>query len=497
LIEINKWILKATVIYYSVHPKLLSPTQLSRIYHIRLELNRTLVKIVYSDACGTSSRSGITMGRMDNTQKALIISVSMGYGHQRTAYALKNLAIDGKIINANDYTGIPASDKNIWESMRGFYEFVSDFKRVPIIGNVVFSLVDFFQRILKFYPIRDLSAPNFPLRRLFSFIKGGWGRDLIERNIHQGVPLITTFITPALMAENFGYPGEIYCVVCDADISRAWVSLTPKVSKIKYFAPNARTVERLKCYGVKEDNIYLTGYPIPQEMIGSEQMEILTNDFRNRLFNLDPQKNYFKNYGVLAENKLGFLAEKSDHPLTILFSIGGAGAQKEIAIKIVESLKEIMRSGKIKIILSAGIKKKVKDYFEKELFDKPDFNAIKENIFILYQPNIQDYFKEFNEKLRKTDILWTKPSELSFYSALGIPIIIAPTIGSQEEFNKRWLLKSGFGIFQEDPAYTCQWLFDWLNKGYLAEVAMHAFIEGEQLGTYTIQKIVSKCSGTQ
>jgi hypothetical protein len=121
---------------------------------------------------------------------------------------------------------------------------------------------------------------------------------------------------------------------------------------------------------------------------------------------------------------------------------------------------------------------------------------MKDGIAILYQENIEDYFREFNQKLRKTDILWTKPSELSFYSALGIPIIIAPTIGSQEEFNKRWLIKSGFGIVQEDPASTRQWLFDWLDKGYLAKVAMQGFIEGEQLGTYNIQKIISKCSGS-
>jgi len=54
----------------------------------------------------------------------------------------------------------------------------------------------------------------------------------------------------------------------------------------------------------------------------------------------------------------------------------------------------------------------------------------------------------------------------------------------------RWLLKSGFGILQEDPNYTNQWLFDWLGKGYLAEAAMEGFIEGEKLGTFKIEKII-------
>ena len=434
---------------------------------------------------------------MDDTPKALIISVNMGYGHQRTAYALKNLAIDGKIINANDYDGIPLRDKTIWEGMRGFYEFVSDFKSIPVAGNFIFLAVDFFQRILSYYPKRDLSNPNFPLKRIFSLIKKGWGRDLIERNNHENVPLITTFLTPAYMAESFGYPGEIYCVICDADISRTWVSLKPEQSKIKYFAPNGRIAERLKCYGVKEEKIFFTGYPLPQEIIGSEQMEILKDDLRKRLFNLDPQKKFLEKYKILVENKLGVLSGKSDHPLTILFSVGGAGAQKEIALKIVKSLINEIRTGEVRTILSAGIKKKVKDYFEKELFDKPAFKGIKDGVDIIYQENLEDFFREFNQKLRKTDILWTKPSELSFYSALGMPIIIAPTIGSQEECNKRWLCKSGFGIVQEDPAYTRQWLFDWLDKGYLAEAAMEGFIEVEQLGTYNIQKVISKSSGSQ
>jgi hypothetical protein len=429
---------------------------------------------------------------MGVTQKALIISVNMGYGHQRTAYALKGLAVDGKIINANDYDGIPARDRNLWEGMRHFYELLSDFKRVPITGDLAFSVVDFFQRILSFYPKRDLSNPNYPLKRLFTFIEKGWGRDLIEKSKREDVPLITTFLTPAFMAEYFGYPGDIYCVICDADISRAWVSLRPEESKIKYFAPNGRTAERLKLYGVKEKNIFLTGYPLPQEIIGSEQMEILKDDLRKRLFNLDPQKKYLAKYQVLAEHKLGFLSEESDHPLTILFSIGGAGAQREMAIKMVKSLFNEIRSGEIKIILSAGIKKKVKDYFEKEMYHRPDLKDIRDGVYILYSENIDDYFREFNQQLRKTDILWTKPSELSFYSALGIPILIAPAIGSQEEFNRRWLLKSGFGISQENPSYTRQWLLDWLNNGYLAEAAIQGFVEGEQLGTYTIQKIISK-----
>lgn len=219
-------------------------------------------------------------------------------------------------------------------------------------------------------------------------------------------------------------------------------------------------------------------------------MEILKEDLKFRLLNLDPQRKYFEKYKTLIEENLGELPEKSDHPLTILFSVGGAGAQKEIGIEIVKSLVGKIWAGEIKIILVAGVRERVKKYFEQnleklKLKDHP-------NVQILFEKDIESYFQKFNLALRKTDILWTKPSELSFYSALGLPIIIAPPIGSQEEFNMRWLLKSGFGIFQKDPKYTIQWLFDWLKKGYLAEMAMEGFIEGEKLGTFKIKEIIFK-----
>ena len=424
-------------------------------------------------------------------EKAWVISVNMGYGHQRTAYPLRDLAFKGEIINANSYQGIPEKDRKIWEGTRRFYEFISNFSRIPLVGKTAFSIYDKFQKILGFYPKRDLSQPNFNLKQIYSFFKKDWGKDLIEKLKINPLPLITTFFIPAFMAEFFNYPGEIFCVVCDADISRTWAPLNPKESKIKYFASTERVIERLKLYGVKEENIFLTGYPLPLENIGVSPpaggLEILKEDLRLRLLNLDPKKRYFEKYKTLIEEKVGKLPEKSDHPLTILFSVGGAGAQKEIAIKIVKSLRERIKRGEVKIILSAGIREKIKKYFEKNLAEIKLNEAKPHCAEIIFEKDIESYFQKFNQVLRKTDILWTKPSELSFYSALGIPIIISSPIGSQEEFNMRWLLKSGFGIFQENPNYTNQWLFDWLEKGYLAEAAMEGFVEGEKLGTLNIE----------
>ena len=258
--------------------------------------------------------------------------------------------------------------------------------------------------------------------------------------------------------------------------------------------PNIRTCERLKLYGIKPRRIFLTGFPLPAENLSSRTgvrtlaLDIAKHDTANRLLNLDPQGTYYKKYQALVHRTLGRLPQKSNHPLTILFSIGGAGAQKEIGIAAAKSLSARIKNEEVKFILSVGCNWKLKDFCLKAaqelgLDQRPGFE-------ILYEAKKDDYFDKFNRALRTVDVFWTKPSELSFFSALGMPIIIASPIGSQEESNMRWLQKSGFGIPQEDPRCVDQWLFDWLAQGYLAEAAMQGLVEGEQFGAYHIERLV-------
>ena len=418
---------------------------------------------------------------------AWVVAADMGYGHQRTAYPLRDIAFGDKVICANSYQGIPAKDKKTWAGTRYLYELISRMKNIPILGTVSFAVMDRFQKILTYYPKRNLSKPNFELRKNFYLVKKGWGRDLVERLKKNPLPIVSTFFAPAFMAEEFKYPAQVYCVICDADISRSWVTLAPEKSKIKYFASNTWTRDRLKLYGVKPENIIFTGYPLPKENIG-EKLEILKEDIGHRLINLDPGKKYRSIYGPLIKGLLGKLPEKSNHPLTIMFSIGGAGAQKEIPLNAINSLKEKIKDRKLRFIIAVGVREELRKYFSENIKGL----ELDGWVHILSGVTIDEYFKNFNEALRETDILWTKPSELSFYAGLGIPIIIAPTIGSQEDFNKRWLLHVGAGASQENPKYTDQWLYDSLNAGDFAEMAMQGFVEIEKMGTYNIDRIINQ-----
>ncbi|MCL5733570.1 MAG: hypothetical protein M1334_02830 [Patescibacteria group bacterium] len=428
---------------------------------------------------------------MDDDKKlcAWVVAVSMGYGHQRTAYPLKYLAPNGVFINANDYEGMPELDRSRWESVRKFYEFISRLKFSSWLGALTFSIFDHFQKIISFYPKVKNERTTFDLRQIFKWLKDGWGKDLIDKLAKNPLPFIATFSVPAFMAEYFNYPGEIYCVVSDTDVARPWVALNPEKSRIKYLAPTKRVAERLKLYGVKEGNIFLTGYPLPKENIG-DNLEIVKSDLSERLLNLDPKGSYSRYFLPLIQSYIGKQLSKPGHILTLLLSIGGAGAQKEMAIQIVVSLKKKIKNKEIRLMLSAGAREEVKNYFENEIRSVGLERELNKGVFIISADNLDDYFKKFNIALRTTDILWTKPSELSFYCALGIPIIIAPPIGSQEDFNREWILRLGTGIDQKDLNYIDQWLFDLLDDGWFAGAAMHGYIEAEKRGVFNIEKIV-------
>src|SRR3989344_7740582 len=192
--------------------------------------------------------------------RAWVVDVDMGYGHSRAAFALRDLS-GGAVITANNYRGIPESDKRLWKASRQAYELVSRLKPIPLVGDAAFSFLDWMQRIPDYYPRRDMSRPSIQLWETYLGIKRGLCKHLIGTLAKKQLPLVCTFPIPAIAADYHEYPGDIYCVTTDTDVNRAWAPWDPKSSRIRYFASSGRVVERLKLYGVREDRIFLTGFP--------------------------------------------------------------------------------------------------------------------------------------------------------------------------------------------------------------------------------------------
>lgn len=269
---------------------------------------------------------------------------------------------------------------------------------------------------------RKQVKPTFQLKQGYALIKKGWGRHLIERLNEHPLPLITTFFTIGQMAEVWNYKGEIYVLATDSDVSRAWAPLEPAKSRINYFAPTETARKHLISYGVSPKRIHLTGFPLPPELV-----------MKAPLFK--PRK-----------------------PLAVAFAVGGAGAQAKIGKAIVKGLAPLVEGGEVSLTIILGTHRQTKD----------------------------EYFRRFNEVLAETDVLWTKPSELSFYAGLGLAVIIAPPLGAQEEKNREWLLELGAGIDQKNPAEAHKWLPELLESGELARAAESAF---SKIGKNAVEKI--------
>jgi hypothetical protein len=418
---------------------------------------------------------------------AWVVAADMGFGHQRAVYPLRSIA-QGGIISVGENDAASAIERQLWRRLLRIYESFSRAWSIPIVGRYIFGILDAFLRIPTFYPLRNLSRSTFQVDLLESFIKKGLCEGMLERIKEKRLPLVTSFYAPAIAADRSGVE-KIYCIICDADLNRVWVARDPSESRIAYFAPCGRVVQRLKAYGVPDDRIFLTGFPLPPELVGGTDMATLKSDLGQRLFYLDPRKRFWPRYGVNVKHFLGakHCTFKGDRILTITYSVGGAGALKELGAKIAGSLKEQILAGKVRLNLAAGTKDAVKRYYNDV---KADISRSCDGIQVISADTLDEYFSKFNAALRTTDILWTKPSELSFYAGLGIPIISTAALGSQETFNRKWLLDLQAGIRQENPEFTHQWLMDLLNKGRLAEAAWAGFLKARKLGTYRIIEVL-------
>jgi hypothetical protein len=422
-----------------------------------------------------------------NNPKINLIAADMGYGHQRAAYPLLDIAKDNTIVSINNYEGVPVWERKYWQQSLKSYEEISRLKKIPLLGSLVFSIMDAFQKIDPFYPKRNLSKPTTQEKFFYRVVKKGLGKDLVEKLNKTNLPFLTTFFVAAYFAEAQKYNGNIYCVICDTDASRSWANLDSDDTRVIYLLPSEKVKERFLMYGVPEKNLIVTGFPLPKENIG-EQQEILKNDLAIRLSLLDSKGIYFEKYSTLIKN---YLPEKIvTRPLTITYAVGGAGAQKEIGLTILRKLKDKIVSGNLAVNLVAGNRPEIKQYFESGIKELGlDTNV---NVKVIFDADKIGYFKKFNQALRTSDILWTKPSELSFYCALGIPIIMAQPVGSQEDFNHEWLVNLGAGIDSYNPEYVDEWLPDLLESGRLARAAMDGFLNAESMGTYNIEKLFDK-----
>ena len=419
--------------------------------------------------------------------EAWIVSADMGYGHQRAAYPFRDIAFQ-RIIIANTDACVSPQERELWAKFQGFYEGISRAQRIPVIGPWIWRAYDRLQAIRPHYPFRDLSNPSIGSTLLRNLIRRGFGASVITcTREREDLPFLSTFYAVALAADYAGRR-DVFCVITDSDINRVWVASDPKKSRVNYLAPTALSRVRLLQYGVPDEQIFVTGFPLPEENVATAK-----EDLARRLDILDAKGTFRARYrAALGQHAPATVSKdkRGGRALSITFAVGGAGAQAETARDILESLAPSLKERRMRLNLVAGVRQDVCDYFIKIIRDSGLAAELGSSVRVLFTATKEEYFPTFNALMRETDVLWTKPSELCFYAGLGIPIVMSPPLGAHEERNQTALMRAGAGYQQEDPRAAVEWLSDWTQNGLLAIGAFNGYLNVPNWGTENIKRVL-------
>jgi hypothetical protein len=414
--------------------------------------------------------------------KPTVVAIDMGYGHLRPARSIATM-LGQPVLHADEPPLADEEERKRWSTTRRFYETMSRISSDPWVGGPIRAVLNAATSIPHLHPFRDLSRRTIGVRLIEQSAKSGLGRSMVAHLQKNNSALVTTFYSPAVLADFHGYD-RIHCVVTDSDVNRVWAPIEPRQSKINYLAPSGRVVRRLRAYGVSKDQVELTGFPLPHSLVGGSDLSALKKNLLPRLVRLD-QNGVFRQQFAAELESLGPLPDATGAP-HLAFAVGGAGAQAEMSARFLPSLRELLVSQRLRLTLVAGTKRDVRDLFEQELERTGIANELGRSVRILYEPNLDEYFDRFDALLANVDILWTKPSELTFYAALGLALVFSPPIGVQEDYNRRWALENGAGLRQRDPRVASEWLGEWLSDGTLAAAAWAAHKRLPCRGLYRI-----------
>jgi hypothetical protein len=430
----------------------------------------------------------------DRNGAPVVATATMGYGHLRAAHPIaERLGVD--VLAVDSAPLAEPAEERLWAWFRHMHEMLS--KPMPFLGPLdrpARGLMDAITMIPPLHEARDHRAPTWSVRLLQHLIRRGLGRGMLEHLGRVGAPLVTTFYAPAIIADGAGVE-HIFCVVTDADCNRVWAPPDAARTRIHYAAPTARVVRRLRSFGVPERNITLTGFPLPPALTGDAGGSSPEQRLYDRIARLDPRgifrDLYGRELGRLAREDGGAPAEvHGPGPVHLMFAVGGAGAQAELVDGFLPSLRPLIQQGRLRLQLVAGTRPEVHQVFVDAITKNGLEGLLDRDVSIIGGADFKAYYDVMNQALVSTDVLWTKPSELSFYPALGIACMLSRPLGAHERYNRRWLREQGVGLKHRRLDHARGWFEEWLEDGTLAAAAWSGFLRLPKHGTERIAQLV-------
>lgn len=409
-----------------------------------------------------------------------VVAVDMGYGHLRAARPLAQVLGTG-VLGCDRAPIADEQEQAVWRRARSSYEHLSRGADLPLVGPAFRRALETITDIPRLSSREDMTAPCAATRMLRRMAERGLGRGLLAHLAATGSALLTTFYAPAVVASAAGH-ARVRCVVTDVDVNRVWVPEDPRSGSVVYCVPTARTVERLRRYGVPPERIVHTGFPLPPSLLGGPDLPALRRNLAARLRRLDPRDRFV---GVMrrdVEVDLGQLPPTDRSPPHLVLAVGGAGAQVASARRFLRALAPEIAASRLRATAVAGTRAEVAEAFR----DEVESLGLAGTVPVLVAADFDTYADAFETLLAGADLLWTKPSELSFYAALGLPLLLAPPLGTHERCNRRWLRDRDAAVDARSPERAARDLAGRLAAGDFARAAWYGFRRMPKLGTYRI-----------
>ncbi len=434
----------------------------------------------------------------------MVTAVVMGYGHLRAAHALAE-ALGVELVRADRRPYSTASEQALWSLARWLYDGLSRASQGRLTGWLLRPALELLTRIGPPPGASDSTRPTAAARLLARLVGSGndpgkgvgqavgqaAGQGVVEAARRAGRPLLTTYFLPALAAQRSGYR-PTYCLVTDTDLSRAWVPAAAAETVVTYLAPSGQAADRLRSYGVPAEQVVETGFPLPPALLGGPDLPTLRHHLAARLARLDPTGTFRAAHREEIEHDLGETVAPADRrPPLLTYAVGGAGAQAALARAILVDLAPAILQGRLRLGLVAGSRPALATRFTRWAERLGLGAALGEGgLTILAEGDVERYFARFHALLAETDVLWTKPSEMTFFAALGLPLLLAPPVGAQERANRRWALDAGVAFPRETASGTGRWLSRRLDDGTLAAAAWTGFRRLPADGVYRIRALI-------
>jgi len=381
------------------------------------------------------------------------------------------------------------AEVGLWHQARELDERARNGGRFPW-ARTIGALLGLPGPLAPLQPGIDLSAPDRASRRLDSLVAAGLARGFAGRLRRGGPPLVTTHAPLAVAVERTS-TARVFCVVTDNDLPRHWAPLMASKSNLQYLVPSRRAFDRLCAYGVMRGNVHYTGIPLHPRLLGDAELPVTKANLAARLLRLDPGRAFLDLHEDAIARRLGPLpGPAAVMPPLVTVVVDGAGARRRQALRTARELLPQVDSGRLRLAILSDCRSSTAEAVELELH-RPDSGALARlGVRVATLDYTGDGRGGMFDLLGESDVLWTRPSELVFLAALGLPLLITACDGPYETATRRWAVHRGAAKTWTGDLGGEQ-IARWLADGTLAESAWAGFRKLPKRGLFRIEELVN------